>query len=213
VDDGADGDDTAILGVDAIEIPGVDGDEHNSPQPLLDDHDTTEVEIIDLDIETEEEAEPEGPRIEVEAPDVPIQEQPIEVPEEATGVRRSTWVKLPKQDYVPSMTGSKYAYAVIQMECHRALNPDSHMFFQEDMYQAEPDVVALILTQLSLKAGLEHWGDKGKAAVRSEMKQLQFRDTFKPLQWNQMTHTQKQSVLEPICSLKKRGTVRLRVEQ
>jgi hypothetical protein len=29
------------------------------------------------------------------------------------------------------------------------------MFVQEDFYQADPDVVAAIMTQLSLKAGLK----------------------------------------------------------
>jgi len=40
------------------------------------------------------------------------------------------------------------------------LNPDAHMFVQEDFYQAKPDVVASIMTQLSLKAGLKEWGEK-----------------------------------------------------
>jgi hypothetical protein len=30
------------------------------------------------------------------------------------------------------------------------------MFVQDDFYQAEPDVVATIMTQLSLKAGLKN---------------------------------------------------------
>jgi hypothetical protein len=34
------------------------------------------------------------------------------------------------------------------------------MFVQEDFYQAEPDVVAAIMTQLLLKAGLKAWGPK-----------------------------------------------------
>jgi hypothetical protein len=33
------------------------------------------------------------------------------------------------------------------------------MFVQEDFYQAEPDVVAAIMTQLSPKAGLKEWGE------------------------------------------------------
>jgi hypothetical protein len=50
------------------------------------------------------------------------------------------------------MAGSKYAYAVTHMESQGVLNPDAHMFVQEDFYQADPDVVAAIMTQLSLKA-------------------------------------------------------------
>jgi hypothetical protein len=33
------------------------------------------------------------------------------------------------------------------------------MFVQEDFYQAESDVVAAIMTQLSFKAGLKEWGE------------------------------------------------------
>jgi hypothetical protein len=53
------------------------------------------------------------------------------------------------------MTGYKYSYAVTQMESQGVLNPDAHMFVQEDFYQADPNVVAAIITQLSLKAGLK----------------------------------------------------------
>jgi hypothetical protein len=58
------------------------------------------------------------------------------------------------------MTGSKYSYAVMQLETLGVLHPDSHMFVQEDFYQSNPDVVVHIMTQLSLKSGLQQWGDK-----------------------------------------------------
>jgi hypothetical protein len=54
------------------------------------------------------------------------------------------------------------------------------MFVQEDFYQAEPDVATAIMTQLSLKAGFKECGDKAFMAAQSEMKQLHFRNTFKP---------------------------------
>jgi hypothetical protein len=216
-----------------IELPGVDGDENETPhelipQALLND----EVENIDLEItpnnETEEEAippepHPIEPQIQVEtvndddevyeeparAPDVPAPAavpEPAAPPEEIPGVRRSTRVKFPaKQGYVPSISGSsKYAYAVTQLESQGALHPDSHMFFQQEMYQEEPDVVAMIMTQLSLKAGLKQWGPKAEAAVRSEMKQLHFRDTFKPFHWKDLTHSQRMSVLESHMFLKEK---------
>jgi hypothetical protein len=53
------------------------------------------------------------------------------------------------------MSGSNYSYALTQLESQRVLNPDAHMFVQDDFYQAEPNVVAAIMTQLSLKAGLK----------------------------------------------------------
>ena len=60
--------------------------------------------------------------------------------------------------YVPSMSGRKYDYVAAQVELN-VLHPDAHMFMQDDFYQMEPDVVATIMTQLSLKAGLKTWGE------------------------------------------------------
>jgi hypothetical protein len=102
------------------------------------------------------------------------------------------------------MSGSKYSYAVTQLESHGVINPDAHMFVQEDFYQAEPDVVAAIMTQLSLKAGLKQWGAKAFTAAESEMKQLHFRDTFKPKHWRELTQNQRQTVLESHMFLKEK---------
>jgi hypothetical protein len=70
------------------------------------------------------------------------------------------------------MTGSKYSYAVTQIESQVMLNLDAHMFVQDDFYQAEPDVMTVIMKQLSLKAGLKKWGDKSFTGAHSEMKRL-----------------------------------------
>jgi threonyl-tRNA synthetase len=59
------------------------------------------------------------------------------------------------------MSGSRYSYAVTQLErARKVLNPDAHMFVQEDFYQAEPDVMAAIMTQRSLKSGLKEWATR-----------------------------------------------------
>ena len=65
------------------------------------------------------------------------------------------------------MSGRKYYYAVTQLEIQGVLNPDSHMFLQEEFYQVEPDVVASIITHLSLKSGMRSWGYKAYTAVQS----------------------------------------------
>jgi hypothetical protein len=57
------------------------------------------------------------------------------------------------------------------------------MFVQEVFYQAEPDSVAAIMTQLSLNAGLKEWGEESFIAAQSEMKKFHFRNTFKPKHW------------------------------
>jgi hypothetical protein len=78
------------------------------------------------------------------------------------------------------------------------------MFVQEDFYPSDPDVVAHIMTQLSLKSGLKQWGNKAYVAVTSEMKQLHFRNTFKPKHWSELSKTQHQTVLELHMFLKEK---------
>jgi hypothetical protein len=53
------------------------------------------------------------------------------------------------------MLGSKYSNAAKQWEIQGMMHPDYHMFIQEDFYQANPNVVVHIMTQLSLKSGLK----------------------------------------------------------
>jgi hypothetical protein len=155
-------------------------------------------------VETVHEAEqPQEEQVEIAPEPAP---EPPTAPGEIPGVRRSTRVRFPvNTGYTPSMSGSsKYAYAVTQMASQEALHPDAHMFFNHCVSQEPPDVVAMIMTQLSLKAGLKEWGEKGTKAARSEMKQLHFRETFKPYHWSELSHTQKQSVLESHMFLKEK---------
>jgi hypothetical protein len=102
------------------------------------------------------------------------------------------------------MTGSKYSYAVTQLETQGVLNPDAHMFVQEGFYEVEPDVVAAIMTQLSLKTDLKEWGDQAFTAARSEMKQLHLQNTFKPKHWRKLSQVQRQMVLESHMFLKQK---------
>jgi hypothetical protein len=100
------------------------------------------------------------------------------------------------------MMVSKYLYAVTQLESQGVLNPDAHMFTQDDFYQAEPDVVAAIMAQLSLNAVLKEWCKKGFKAAHSEMEQLHLRKTFKPKHWRELSKAQLQTVLESRMFLK-----------
>jgi hypothetical protein len=90
------------------------------------------------------------------------------------------------------------------------LNPDAHMFVQEDFYQAEPDVLEAIMTQLSLKAGLKEWGKKGFKAAHSEMNQFHLHKTFKPNHWPELSKAQRQTVLEShmFVKLKRDGKIK-----
>jgi hypothetical protein len=84
------------------------------------------------------------------------------------------------------------------------LNTDVHMFVQDDFYQAEPDVVAAIMTQLSLNAGLKEWVNQAFTSALSEMKQLHLRNTFKPKHWRELSQVQRQTVLESYMFLKQK---------
>ena len=78
------------------------------------------------------------------------------------------------------------------------------MFAQEEFYQVEPNVMASIMTQLSLKAGLKAWGNQAQSAAHSEMKQLHMHDTFKPMHWHDLTPLQCETVLESHMFLKEK---------
>jgi hypothetical protein len=76
------------------------------------------------------------------------------------------------------------------------------MFLQDDFYQSEPNVVAAIMTQLSLKAGLKEWGKQVFRSAHSEMKQLHLRKTFRPNHWRELSKAQRQTVPESHMFLK-----------
>jgi hypothetical protein len=78
------------------------------------------------------------------------------------------------------------------------------MFFIQSVCEEQPEVAAAIMTQLSLKAGMKQWGKEANEAVLSEMKQLHFRDTFKPKHWHKLTNDQKKCCLESHMFLKQK---------
>ena len=80
------------------------------------------------------------------------------------------------------------------------------MFVQSNFHQADPEVVAATMTQLSLKAGLKQWGDKASAAAHTKMKQLHLRGTFKPKHLHQLTRLQRSVLLESHMFLKEKRT-------
>ena len=79
--------------------------------------------------------------------------------------------------------------------------PNIISFFNA-MQEEHPELVAKVMTQMSMKAGLKAWGTKAKKAVYNEMKQLHLCDTFKPLHWKELSPDQKSQVLESHLFLK-----------
>jgi hypothetical protein len=180
-----------------VEIPGVDNEEENDDHlpgvvPVIAD----DIEITGVDVEGAETQDAvTAPHVEIDDLDIhhadpapievaPTQEEPraetpvtVALPAHAPDLRRSTRVRSQtNQGYTPSLSGSKYSYAVTQLDIQGVLNPDWHMFVQEDFHQAEPDVVAAIMTQLSLKPGLKELGEEAFMSTQSKMKQLNSRN-------------------------------------
>jgi hypothetical protein len=173
--------DVDIPGVDIAEIPGVDMDNvmyagNDSAPPNADN-----VESDHLDTPTPDPSSVAAENTTEAAENTTDVAQPITTQDET---RRSTRIRTQIKAYTPSFSGSKYSYVVTQLQNDGLLNPDAHMFLQGDFYQAEPDVVTTIMTQLSLKSGLRQWGSRAYNAVESEMNQLHFRNAFKPMHWS-----------------------------
>jgi hypothetical protein len=125
-----------------------------------------------------------------------------ETPEAIPGVRRSTRTRKHNKSYVPSMKGKRYEVSAVQTTLH----PDAHMSFCLDMMREQPDVVEVIMTQLSLKSGLKRWGKKGRKAAKSEMKQLHMRETFVPKHWRNLSELERATILESHMFLKEKRT-------
>jgi hypothetical protein len=54
------------------------------------------------------------------------------------------------------------------------------------------DVVGMVMAQLSLKAAIKKWGDEAKYAVTAEMKQLHWKNSYKPKHWCELSKGQKE---------------------
>ena len=91
------------------------------------------------------------------------------------------------------MSGKKYETITTQVEFEETLHPDAHMFLCQELIEEVPDAAADIITQLSLKAGMKCWKEKGQAAAKSDMKQLDFRYTFKPKHYRDLNEDEKKN--------------------
>ena len=58
------------------------------------------------------------------------------------------------------------------------------------------DVVGMTMAQLSMKAAIKKWGQEAEHAITKEMKQLHWRDSYKPKHWHELTKKQKEQILE-----------------
>ncbi len=108
---------------------------------------------------------------------------------------------LPKQ-YVPSMQGNKYQVALAQITTYLGTSETSMAFAQMSIklmskgIHQRADIIGMVMAQVSLKATLKKWGREAEESVGKEMKQLHWRNSFKPMHWKSLTAEQHKKVLE-----------------
>ena len=120
-----------------------------------------------------------------------VNEPTTPIIEEQT-TRRSTRARKQTKSYEPSMKGKSYDYSAAQIELAN--------------HQFQPQVVELILTQMTLKSALKAWGNAATVAAEAEMKQLHWRNSFRPVRWSSLTQQQKDMVLESHIFLTQKRT-------
>ena len=55
------------------------------------------------------------------------------------------------------MLGNHYETVNTKVECKDNLHTDAHMIFCQELIKKLPDAATVIMTQLSLKAGMKSW--------------------------------------------------------
>ena len=122
------------------------------------------------------------------------------VPEEPK--HRSGRITAPVTRFEPSFTGKKYAETTATTIHKSTIHPDTHMSLNKG--QSCYHVVHYTMTQLSMKAGIKRWENKGKQAVSKELSQLHMRDTFRPINSKTLSKTKYDQVLESHLFLKQK---------
>ena len=97
------------------------------------------------------------------------------------------------------------------MENMGILRPEYHMFLNHGITRHDPDVLGSIMAQLSLKASLNRWGNKGRDAIHSETKKLHMKYTFLPLHWKNISNEQRKHTLEYNMFLKEKRYLTIKV--
>ena len=131
--------------------------------PYMEPEGNVEIPVVDMEVQ-----EASTQFFEINDPDIPQDPSLIapEVPTELDGPtqastpdtevpHRFTRVRSQPDAYAPGITGKRYEYSMTQIYSQEVLNPDAHIFAQEDFYQLEPKFMIEIITQFSLKTGLK----------------------------------------------------------
>ena len=104
-------------------------------------------------------------------------------------VARNTRNRKQPEKYIPDyyflrLSKTSMAFAMMPV---KLMNKGTHR---------RADVVGIVMAQVLLKATLKKWGREAEESVGKEMKQLHWRNSFKPMHWQSLTADQWKQVLE-----------------
>lgn len=134
-------------------------------------------------------------------------------------VRRSKRVTSKPSNYIPSMTGKKYEVVQAQMtELLGGTKAAAHLAQQSVMLMTSgvhrvPDSVGLIMAQVSMKAAIKKWGEAANIAITAEMKQLHWRESYKPKHWHELTEKERTCILESHVFVEEKRDGRLKARE
>jgi hypothetical protein len=106
------------------------------------------------------------------------------------------------EKYVPSMKGNKYAIALAQITSLLQGSKDALCIAQRSVklmgkgLHRCADIVGMVMVQMSMKAALKKWDKAIEQAITIQIKQLHWRNLYKPMHWHELTQAQKEHILE-----------------
>ncbi len=103
---------------------------------------------------------------------------------------QNSWVRKAPEKYVPSMKGNKYAIALTQITLALQGSKDALCMAQrlvkmmgKGLHRCA-DIVGMVMAQVSMKAALKKWGKAAEQTITIKMKQLHWRNLYKPMHWH-----------------------------
>jgi hypothetical protein len=100
------------------------------------------------------------------------------------------------------MKGNKYAIALTQLTSPLQGSKDTLCMAQRSVklmgkgLHRCPDIIGMVMAQVSMKAALKKWGKAAEQAITIKMKQLCWRNLYKPMHWHELTQAQRENILE-----------------
>ncbi len=149
-------------------------------------------------------------------PAVPVPEDPA--PPAQGMAACNARVRKPPEKLIPSMKGNKYAVAMPQIVALLEKSKHAMAMAQMSVKLMSPgehrrtDLGGIVMAQLSMKAAIKKWGEQANFAISKEMKQLHWRNFYKPRHWHVLTKKQKEQILEShiFVEEKRDGTIKAR---